>query len=210
MTTGEGKRERLLYIFSELNFNAWHDGISMNLNYCWMLEQHMDLWISLHTYRDLFRSLPVETLSFISYFHIVFRVKCSFFFLFRMFRNFYFFHMLLDKFKGLDGLVDGWVMRREKRNIAHWRFLFTFHFCLSEIAFFTSSHNQTNKNSFCSFLFISRRPGRKSEAICVNGLLNHFLVEGNLLNFSKQIKKLIIRKRKTSQEGKNKTLRNYR
>lgn len=29
-----------------LRSDAWHDGSSINLNYCWMLEQHMDLWVS--------------------------------------------------------------------------------------------------------------------------------------------------------------------
>lgn len=121
-----------------------------------MLEQHMDLWILFHRHQDSLSSLPVETLSFISYFHNVYRVKCRYiiFSFFECLEIFLVSDELLEILKGLDGwrsrlvdIVEWWVE-------AHRILLYYLHLVYRKLAFL---HHRTNKNSFCSFHLISRR-----------------------------------------------------
>lgn len=123
--------------FSSLN--AWHDGSSINLNYCWMLEQHMDLRISIHihTHRvKLYLLFPISREH---------RVKNDFSFLplspppvFRTFLHInitYIQHIsieIFDKLKGLDGV---WWMSEEQHRLIY--ISTSVYGAPSEIAFFS-------------------------------------------------------------------------
>lgn len=70
---------------------------------------------------------PVETLSSISDFHIVFRVKCSISFLSECLEISLVSDELLDILKGLDGEAWWMIGERREKNIAHFSYL---HFIL--------------------------------------------------------------------------------